>query len=268
MWDDLVLPANVVAQLDGVRSSIVEAARLPLQSPPRQTLLWGAPGTGKAAVLNAFAESMKGSGVNIDRASGPGFHGGGHIGQAGNAVREIFDRVRRAAPVVFMVDFEQGPYSDDCVFPSRESLAGGGALTAYDMERIHAAIAEMEKTCFVSKAPVWIIGEIFSPDRLDPRMRSRFSLEIELPLPDESARRGILKREIASRAAAIGGDVSGFGFDLDEACSTVAASTGGRSGRDLAYIVQKAFEKSAARDYSTPLTVTGEDLLAAAQPRH
>ncbi len=108
--------------------------------------------------------------------------------------------------------------------------------------------------------PVFIIGETFHVDRVDPAVVSRFKVRIEIALPDESERRQILEQMIRTSR------LSDAGLDVDEISAHLARSLAAASGRDLDHVVRTginhALNRSSDRDR---VQLTRQDLMAAAQ---
>jgi transitional endoplasmic reticulum ATPase len=248
VWDDLVLSAGVIEQLDRARAGVLESvSQHPARAAAFNLLLWGQPGTGKTSILRAFANSL--DGVNS-----VGAHAidvtGGHIGETSNRVRAVFTRARDAAPALLIIDLEQGPYSDDCLAPSPESLAPRDGFSYVDQEIVMAMRAEMDRLR-ADNAPVWILAETFDLARVDRAVLSRFNVRIETPLP-EAARCEILRRKIA----AWGPRTS---FDVGEVSSLLAKQTAGESGRGLENIVRSAWDR-VLRGGAPDTSPTAEDL--------
>jgi transitional endoplasmic reticulum ATPase len=255
MWDDLVLSAGLIEQLDRARAGVLESvSQQPARAAAFNLLLWGQPGTGKTRILRAFANSL--DGVNSVGAHAIDVKGG-HIGETSNRVRAVFTRARDAAPALLIIDLEQGPYSDDCLVPSPESLAPRDGLDNVEQELVMAMLAEMDRLR-ADNAPVWILAETFDVARVHRAVLSRFNIRIETPLPDEAARCEILRRKIA----AWGPRTS---FDVGEVSSLLAKQTAGESGRGLELIVRSAWDRVLRGGAPDP-SLTAEDLFAAAQP--
>jgi AAA+ superfamily predicted ATPase len=254
MWDDLVLASDVRTQLERAWLSIRNTAAL-RPSKPFHVLLSGAPGTGKSAVASGF------NGIPGVRflAVGPSPFQSQFIGHASQRVRQFFIKLREDAPIVVDFDLEQGPNSDDCVFPSPESLS---LDRPPDPEVISAVSMEM-RGLVQDRCPVNFICQTFSADRVHHLIRSLFAVQIELPLPGESERREILKRKIAATDAHPT-------FDAGEVCSALAGLTNGSSARDLDRLVTAAWTYARDRAQSqgaSNAVLTRDDLLLASKPR-
>lgn len=249
MWDDLVLSAGLIEQLDRARAGVLESvSQQPARAAAFNLLLWGPPGTGKTFILRAFADSL--DGVNSVAANGIDFKGG-YIGEISNRVRAVFTRASDAAPALLIIDLEQGPYSDDCLVPSAESLAPRDGLDYIERELVVAMLVEMDRLR-ADEVPVWILAETFDLARVDRAVLSRFNIRIETPLPDEAARCEILRRKIA----AWGPRTS---FNVGEVSSLLAKQTAGESGRGLENIVRSAWER-VQRGGAPDTSPTAEDL--------
>src|SRR5207249_4631705 len=86
----------------------------------------------------------------------------------------------------------------------------------------------------------FVLGATNLPEDIDPAILSRFTSKIEIPLPDEAARREMLKRLIAERAV----DPA---LDVEEISAVLAKRLSRKSGRDLVMLVNRAMERRANR---------------------
>ena len=89
---------------------------------------------------------------------------------------------------------------------------------------------------------VFLLAATNHLNKIDPAIRSRFTSEIEIPLPTESERFEMLKVFINDTKICFGTD------KLKE----IAAATSGKSGRDLNTMVTNAKRKAALRHMDNP----------------
>ena len=217
-WDE-------VGGLEDVKRTLMETVEWPLKypdlfrragmSPPRGVLLTGPPGAGKTLLAKAVASQ---SGVNFISIKGPSLFSR-WVGESEKGVREVFRKARQASPCVVFFD------EIDALAPVRD--AGGGAHVAERV--ISQLLTEMDG--IEDLKGVTVLAATNRPDIIDPALlrAGRFEVRVELPVPDERARRQILA--IHTRGRPLAGDV-----DLD----ALAARTGGLVGSDIAAVCRKA----------------------------
>ncbi|KAI9662181.1 MAG: hypothetical protein M1829_006163, partial [Trizodia sp. TS-e1964] len=186
--------------------------------PPRGVLLYGPSGCGKTMIATAFAAEL---GVSFIPISAPSIVSG-MSGESEKKLREYFEEAKKIAPCLMFID------EIDAITPKRESAQR-------EMEK--RIVAQM-LTCMDDLAlektdgkPVIIIAATNRPDSLDPALRraGRFNKEINLSVPDQSARELIL-RALTSKLQ-LSGD-----FDFRE----LAKMTPGFVGADLNDLVSTA----------------------------
>lgn len=183
--------------------------------PPKGILLFGPPGTGKTLLAKALATE---SGLNFISVKGPELLSK-FVGESERAVREVFHKARQAAPCILFFD------EIDSLVPVR-----GGLGDSHVVERVLSQfLAELDGIEELSG--VVILAATNRKDMIDPALlrAGRFDLQIELRLPDEAARRAILR--IHTRGKPLSADV-----DLD----ALSGQTDGFSGADLEALVRGA----------------------------
>ncbi len=236
-----------VADLEDVKQRLTEAVIWPVTEPerfarmgiepPRGVLLHGPPGTGKTFVVRALAHeagaaffSVKGAEL-LDK----------FVGESERGVRELFARARGAAPAILFFD------EFDALAPVR-----GRSTTTVTDSVVAALLTEIDGVS--ARGDVAVIAATNRPDLIDPALlrAGRFEVQIELSLPNETARAAMLEmtdvpfaKEVElSRLAEI---TEGLSFaDLDgmlrEAALTVL-----RSGSDRLEVGWAELESAIAR---------------------
>ncbi|MFD1515421.1 AAA family ATPase [Halomarina rubra] len=182
-------------------------------NPPTGILLYGPPGTGKTLLARAIAGE---SGVNFIHVAGPELIDK-YVGESEKAVREVFDRARQTAPTIVFFD------EVDAIAAAR-----GGEQDV--TERVVSQLLT-ELDGLASNPNLVVLAATNRYEAIDPALLrpGRFESHVEVPLPDEEARRMILK--VHTEGKPLGEDI-----DTDE----LAAETEGYSGADLEALVRQA----------------------------
>jgi transitional endoplasmic reticulum ATPase len=251
-----------VGGLDAVKDRLREAVEWPLSygplydaagtDPPSGVLLYGPPGTGKTLLARAVAGE---SGVNFLRVAGPELLDR-YVGESEEAIRDLFERARQTAPAVVFLD------EVDAIAGRRGSGGEVGdrvvsqLLTELDRASTHPGLV--------------VLAATNRKDTLDPALLRPGRLEhhLEVPEPDEPARRAILA--VHTRETPLAEDV-----DLD----ALAAETAGLSGAEVAALVREASVRAvrevaervppeAADSHADEVLVTGEHFAAALAATH
>ncbi|GAA5899427.1 hypothetical protein JCM8208_001643 [Rhodotorula glutinis] len=220
--------------------------------PPRGILLYGPPGTGKTLLAFSIARSTRSTLLTIN---GPSLSSAYH-GETEARLREVFAEAKQKSPAIIVID------EVDALAPNREEggeverrvvatlltlmdgledkgetpKAGEDGEDAQDDQDEGAAKEEQEKPRVV------VIAATNRPNAIDPALRrpGRFDKEIEIGVPDATARLSIL-RVLLHRTPH---DIS------DETLQAVAARTHGFVGADLSSLVHSAGLSAIKRSYA------------------
>jgi SpoVK/Ycf46/Vps4 family AAA+-type ATPase len=222
-WEGVALAPALKQRLATLAAHFVEGRATATHG----LLLYGPPGTGKTRIARAFAECM---GCTFYPLSLPDLKSG-YVGQSGENVKALWRKaVAEPCAVIFV---------DECetVFGRR-----GGVGTDSSVEEIVTAfLAQWDG--FEKQKHVWVIGATNRRDLIDPALLSRFEDQIEIGLPDDAQRLGILAEEFAR-----------LGIPPPLPPRTVALTVG-LSGRDLVGLAKRA-----AREHGTQHALGDEAL--------
>ncbi|MBI4333987.1 MAG: AAA family ATPase [Chloroflexi bacterium] len=183
--------------------------------PAKGMLLYGPPGTGKTLLAKAVA---RGCGANFISVKGPEIRSK-WFGESEERVRFLFAKAREVAPCVVFFD------EIDSAAPRR-----GRDPTGVTDTIVNQLLSEMDG--IESTEGVFVIGATNRLELLDPAVLrpGRFDYHIEVPLPDEAARRAILNIHLKNKPLASDVDLEelakltpGFsGAEIGEACREAA----------------------------------------------
>ena len=213
-----------IGGLKGEVQKIREMVELPIRypelferlgiEPPKGVLLYGAPGTGKTLLAKAVANESDAHFIDI---SGPELVSK-FVGESEEKLREIFNEAKEKAPTIIFMD------EIDAIAPKREE-----ATNEVERRMVSQLLALMDGMS--SRGEVIVIGATNRPNAIDPALRrpGRFDREIEIGIPDRSARKEIL--QIHTRNMPLAKDVN-----LDE----LADMTHGYTGADLTSLAREA----------------------------
>lgn len=217
-WDD-------VGGLEDVKRVLVESIEWPFKypdvfrraktSPAKGILLVGPPGTGKTLLAKAVASQC---GVNFISVKGPALLSR-WVGESEKGIREVFKKARQASPCIVFFD------EIDALTPVR-----GRSADAHVTEQVMSQFLT-ELDGIEELKGVTVLAATNRPDIIDPALlrAGRFDIQLELPAPDEKARRA--QFEIHTRGKPLATDV-----DLDK----LAVVTDGLVGSDIEAICRKA----------------------------
>jgi cell division protease FtsH len=194
---------------------------------PRGVLLVGPPGTGKTLMARAVAGEAEVPFFSISASEFVEMF----VGVGASRVRDLFGQAKVASPAIVFID------ELDAV--GRRRGAGLGAVNDEREQTLNQLLVEMDG--FDERHEVIILAATNRPDVLDPALLrpGRFDRQVVVAAPDRAGREGILR--IHTRELRLAGDV-----DL----KTVARTTTGFSGADLANLCNEAALTAARHDHS------------------
>ena len=186
---------------------------------PHGVLLFGPPGTGKTLLARAVAGQANAAFFSIAASE----FIEAIVGVGAARVRDLFAKAKAAAPAIIFID------ELDAIGRSRQ---GSAALTGSNDEReqtLNQILTEMDG--FEPTEAVVVLGATNRPEILDPALLrpGRFDRRVAVQPPDRAGRRKIL--DVHTRSIPLAADA-----DLD----TIAASTPGMVGADLANLANEA----------------------------
>ncbi|MEM4633608.1 MAG: CDC48 family AAA ATPase [Candidatus Anstonellaceae archaeon] len=206
---------------------IREMVELPLRHPelferlgieaPKGVLIYGPPGTGKTLLARAVASESEANFIHI---GGPELVSK-FVGESEEKMRQIFKEAEENAPSIIFMD------EIDAIAPKREEVTG-------EVERRMVSQLLTLMDGLKARGQVIVIGATNRPNSIDPALRrpGRFDREIELGVPDRSARLEIL--QIHTRSMPLAEDVK-----LEE----IASITHGYTGADISSLTKEAAMK-------------------------
>lgn len=251
-------PASNYSTIGGLASQVAlvrQLIDLPLQHPelfatlslppPRGILLYGPPGTGKTALSRAIASSTPGCSCIV--VNGPELSGAYH-GESEERLRAVWEEAKRRSPCVLVLD------EIDALCPRRDGGEGGEVE-----RRVVSQLLTLMDGMGSAGDRVVVIGATNRPNAIDPALRrpGRFDKEIEIGVPDATARLSILQTLLGPVPNALD----------EQALTLVSSQTHGYVGADLSSLIREAgtiaIQAHIAAPAERPLALTVDDLLKA-----
>ena len=205
---------------------------------PRGVLLVGPPGTGKTLLGRAVAGEAEVPFYNISASEFVEMF----VGVGASRVRTLFEQAKATAPAIVFID------ELDAV--GRRRGAGIGTVNDEREQTLNQLLVEMDG--FDVNHEIIILAATNRPDVLDPALLrpGRFDRQVNVALPDRRGREGIL--QIHTRPLNLAKDV-----DLN----TLARSTTGLSGADLANLCNEAALVAASKNHDQVFMVDFEEAI-------
>ena len=200
---------------------------------PKGVLLVGPPGTGKTLLSRAVAGE---AGVPFFSISGSDFVEM-FVGVGASRVRDLFEQARRQAPSIIFID------EIDAVGRKRGAGHGGGAHDERE-QTLNQILVEMDgflQGQVPENKHVIVLAATNRVDVLDPALLrpGRFDRQVTLGNPD-----------VRERAAILGVHARGKPLEGEVELATLARSTPGFSGADLANLVNEAAILAVRREHA------------------
>jgi len=234
-WDD-------VGGLEDVKNALTEAVEWPLKypelfdhaktAPPKGILLSGPPGTGKTLVAKALAHESE---VNFISIKGPELMSK-YVGESERGVREVFRKAKQASPCIMFFD------EIDSLVPQR-GLSADSQATERVISQFLTELDGIEEL-----KGVMVLAATNRKELLDPAVlrTGRFDIILEIPIPDEKARKAIFKVH-----------TKGKPLDKDINLKLLSEKTDGLVGSDIeaicresAMVAIREFLRKKEKDYS------------------
>lgn len=252
-----VIDFSQIGGLEHVVNRIREIIQIPLTypeyitkfgiKPPKGMLLYGPPGNGKSMIARALAKTMGASFVEIDLTDALSKWVGGGERQ----LKEKFKEAERRNNGIIFID-----EIDSLAQIRREDSEG------HEITLVGTLLSLMDGINSTSK--IFVIGATNRLNAIDPALRrpGRFDLEIEVPLPNLSAREDILSKYIKTEKQELYDDTINNHF-----IQGLAELTNGYSGADISSLyreaVMSAIRKNLSIDSETgkvSMAVSSEDI--------
>lgn len=215
-WED-------VAGLEKAKQTLQESVILPVKFPQMFTesrrpwkgiLLYGPPGTGKSFLAKACATEAEAKFFSISASSLLSKW----LGESERLVKQLFEMARAEKRSIIFID-------------EVDSLCGArGEGESEASRRVKTEFLVQMDGVGTQGGQVLVLGATNCPWDLDPAIRRRFERRIYIPLPEQDARRHMIKKCIGKTKTTL------IASDYEE----LARRTDGFSGADMSVLVRDA----------------------------
>jgi katanin p60 ATPase-containing subunit A1 len=223
-WED-------IAGLEGTKREIKTAYALTMArqpdgvklTAPRTMLLYGPPGTGKTLLAAATSNGLDATFFSVKVSDVLSKY----FGESTKLVDTLYAVAREHSPAVIFLD----------EFDAITRARGEGSESGAERRLLSTLLAELDGlNTKDDPAFVLTIAATNRPWDVDSAVRSRFSRQVYVPLPDEAARRRILEIQLEER-----------GHETRVSYEKLVARTAGYSGREIAQMCEQAVAHMVAR---------------------
>ena len=172
-----ILPQYLLQRIDQFLLERQDQERLLTEGflPPRSVLLMGDPGTGKTMLASWLAHKLNLPLVSLDLATSIS----SYLGKTGFNIRRVLDYARSRRCVLLLDEF-------DAIAKRRDDTTELGELKRI----VNVLLKELEGWPIQSV----LVAATNHPQLLDPAIRRRFDVVLELPVPGQDERRAIVQR--------------------------------------------------------------------------
>jgi ATP-dependent Zn protease len=195
---------------------------------PKGLLFHGPPGCGKTQIAKTLSAEAALNFVALSTTDCKAMF----IGWSADRLAKVFAEARAKQPSLIFID------ELDAVCPIR------GTFCDSMSQEFTAQLLQEIDGLFSDSQAIFLVGATNRSDQVDAAILSRFSEQIEIPLPDATARRALL--ELFLRPLPFDGDKT-------RVVRRLASESAGKSGRDLRGLVNQAV-LSAVKRCSSPRT--------------
>jgi transitional endoplasmic reticulum ATPase len=222
-WSSLVVADDLLRRLKTTCQMVREsegliASGIPV---PRTMLLYGPPGSGKTQIARVLAAE---AGVGFIAKTTAELKGQ-YLGHAAGRISDTFKTARGASPCILFID----------EIDALTSTRGGISIDQLQVEALTQLLQELDGVGAQSGF-VFVLAATNRLHDIDSAILSRFAQQIEVSLPDATARYRML--EVLLEGRPVYENIN---------LNVIVAETDGRAGRDLREIVTVAFNFAVER---------------------